>query len=68
MLTLFAQTWDIRGLAYDFIILLACIVLIGIVISIPAINKYVSWVPQWFWALISLVVIVVLALWALRNF
>ncbi len=68
MLQLIAQAGlDIKGLAVDAVIVIAVIVVIGILLSIPVVQKYTSWVPEWAKALLALVVVVVCVLWALGK-
>lgn len=56
---------DIKGLAVTALMIIAVIVLIGVVLSVPAVQKYSAWVPGYVWSILGLLALFILAFWAL---
>ena len=59
--------WDLKSIATTIIIVLVVLAVVGIFLKNANVSQYLSWVPQWVWALLGLLALALGALWVIRS-
>jgi hypothetical protein len=69
---LFAQfvgaAWDIKSIVYWLILIIGCVCVLGVVYKVSGVQEYLNKLPDWVWKIGGLVILIVVALWAIRTF